>query len=414
MSPSASRADFVRWDEEDPLAACRERFVLPPGIIYLDGNSLGATPAGVLPGVTRAIEQEWSRDLIRSWTAHGWIDLPLSVGRTIARLVGAAPDDVLVADSTSVNLFRLICVALTLRPDRRTVLVERDNFPADNYVAQGIAELLGDRVRLGAVDGDRLADEVDADVALVVASHVDFRTGRMLDLSAVTRAVRERGALMLWDLSHSAGVVPVALQADDVDFAVGCGYKYLNGGPGAPSFLYVHPRWQDAAKPPFFGWLGHASPFALEAQWEPAPGIRRMLGGTPPILSMIALKTALGAIDGVDVRALRAKSLALTTGFIDLVDQRCARHGARVVTPREEARRGSQVSVAFEHAYPMVQAMIARGVIGDFRAPDLMRFGFAPLYSRYADVWDAVAVMDEVISTRAWDRPEFLRRQYVT
>jgi len=236
----------------------------------------------------------------------------------------------------------------------------------------------------------------------------------MLDMSAVTRAVHERGALVLWDVSHSAGVVPVALHADDVDLAVGCGYKYLNGGPGAPSFLYVHRRWQDVAKPPFFGWLGHASPFALEPRWEPAAGIRRLLGGTPPILSLVALKAALGAFDDVDVRAVRTKSLSLTNRFIELIDERCARHGVRVVTPREEARRGSQVSIAFEHAYPAVQAMIARGVIGDFRAPDLMRFGFAPLYVRYADVWDAVATMDDVLSTRAWDRPEFLRRQYVT
>ena len=414
MASPTSRDDFVRWDEEDTLAPCRERFVVPPGIIYLDGNSLGATPAGVLPAVTRTIEEEWSRDLIRSWTAHHWIDLPLTVGATIARLVGAAPEDVLVADSTSVNLFRLICVALGLRPDRRAVLLEKDNFPADNYVAQGVAELLGDRAELRVVDGDRLATEVNGDVALVVASHVDFRTGRMLDMPSVTRAVHEHKALMLWDLSHSAGVVPVALEADDVDFAVGCGYKYLNGGPGAPSFLYVHRRWQETATPPFFGWLGHASPFALEPRWQPAAGIRKFLGGTPPILSMVALRAALAAFDGIDVRAVRAKSLALTSRFIDLVDERCARHGVRVVTPREQARRGSQVSVAFEHAYPAVQAMIARGVIGDFRAPDLMRFGFAPLYVRYADVWDAVAVMDDVLSSRAWDRPEFLRRQYVT
>lgn len=414
MPTQSSRRDFVRWDEEDSLAPCRERFVMPEGVIYLDGNSLGAAPAGVLSAVTQTIEQEWSRDLIRSWTAHRWIDLPLSVGTVIARLVGAVPEDVLVADSTTVNLFRLVCLALAIRSERHVVLVERDNFPADNYVAQGVAELLGDRVELRAVDGDRLAAEVDGNVALVLASHVDFRTGRMLDMSAVTRAVHEQGALMLWDLSHSAGVVPIALHADDVDFAVGCGYKYLNGGPGAPSYLYVHRRWQDAAKPPFFGWLGHASPFALEPRWEPATGIRRMLGGTPPILSLVALKAALGAFDDVDVRAVRAKSLALTNRFIELIDERCARHGVRVVTPRDETRRGSQVSVAFEHAYPAVQAMIARGVIGDFRAPDLMRFGFAPLYVRYADVWDAVANLDDVLSSRSWDRPEFLRRQYVT
>jgi kynureninase len=236
----------------------------------------------------------------------------------------------------------------------------------------------------------------------------------MLDMASLTRAAHEQGALILWDLSHSAGVVPIALHADDVDFAVGCSYKYLNGGPGAPSYLYVHRRWQDAAKPPFFGWLGHATPFALEREWVPAAGIRRLLGGTPPILSLVAMKAALGAFDGVDISAVREKSSALTGRFIELVDARCARHGVRVVTPRESAERGSQVSIACEHAYPVVQALIARGVIGDFRAPDLMRFGFAPLYVRYADVWDAVASLDDVLTTRSWDKPEFLRRQYVT
>jgi kynureninase len=414
MPPQDSREDFVRLDEQDELGPRRARFVMPAGVIYLDGNSLGAAPTEVLPAVARAIEQEWSRDLIRSWTAHRWIDLPLTVGSTIARLVGAAGDDVLVADSTTVNLFRLVCLALTIRSERRVILIERDNFPADNYVVQGVADLFGDKVQIRAAPGEQLAVNVDGDVALVVASHVDFRTGRMLDMAAVTRAVHDQGAVMLWDLSHSAGVVPLALLADDVDFAVGCGYKYLNGGPGAPSFMYVHRRWQDVAKIPFLGWLGHASPFALEPRWEPAPGIRKMLGGTPPILSLVALRAALGAFDGIDMRAVRAKSVSLTERFIGLIEKRCARHGVRVVTPREEARRGSQVSVAFEHAYPAVQAMIARGVIGDFRAPDLMRFGFAPLYVRYADVWDAVAIMDDVLSSRAWDRPEFLRRQYVT
>ncbi|MET0592313.1 MAG: kynureninase [Polyangiaceae bacterium] len=410
----SSREDFVRLDEQDPLASYRERFTLPDGVIYLDGNSLGATPTAVLPAVTATIEKEWSQDLIKSWTAHRWIDLPHTVGATIARLVGAVPEDVMVADSTTVNLFRVICLALAIRADRSVIVLEEDNFPADNYVAQGVAQLLGDRVKLRIVPGDAIASAVDQDVALVLASHVDFRTGRMLDMAAVTRAAHDHGALVLWDLSHSAGIAPLALLADDVDFAVGCGYKYLNGGPGAPAYLYVHKRWQDAAVPPFFGWLGHAAPFALEKQWEPASGIRRMLGGTPPILSTMALKAALSAFDGVDLRAVRTKSMALTSRFIELVDETCARFGVGIVTPRDEARRGSQVSVSFDNAYPAMQALIARGVIGDFRAPNLMRFGFAPLYVRYVDVWDAVACLQQVLSTDAWNRPEFLRRQYVT
>lgn len=401
-------------DEQDPLAPCRERFTLPDGVIYLDGNSLGAAPRAVLPAVSRTIEREWSEDLIRSWTAHRWIDLPLSVGTTIARLVGAVPEDVMVADSTTVNLFRLICFALAIRKERRVIVLEEDNFPADNYVAQGVAELLGDRVELRVVPGDAIEAAIDDDVALVLASHVDFRTGRMLDMAELTRAAHARGALFLWDLSHSAGALPLALLADDVDFAVGCGYKYLNGGPGAPSYVYVHKRWQEAAVPPFFGWLGHAAPFALERRWTPASGIRRLLGGTPPIVSTIALKAALSAFDDVDLRAVRAKSIALTSRFIELVDAKCARFGVGIATPRDEARRGSQVSVSFDNAYAAMQALIAEGVIGDFREPNLMRFGFAPLYVRYADVWDAVACLERVLSTGAWNRPEFLRRKEVT
>ncbi len=401
-------------DEADPLGSCRERFTLPDGVVYLDGNSLGAAPRAVLGAVTRTIEREWSEDLIRSWTAHRWIELPLTLGTTIARLIGAVPEDVMVADSTTVNLFRLVCFALAIRKERRVVLLEEDNFPADNYVAQGVAEWLGDRIELRVAPGDAIEAAIDDDVALVLASHVDFRTGRMLDMAAITRAVHARGALVLWDLSHSAGVVPLALLADDVDFAAGCGSKDLNGGPGAPSYLYVHKRWQDAAVPPFFGWLGHAAPFSLEKRWEPASGIRRLLGGTPPILSTIALKAALSAFDDVDLRAVRAKSIALTSRFIELVDSKCARYGASIASPRDEARRGSQVSVAFDNAYPAMQALIAEGIIGDFRAPNLMRFGFAPLYVRYVDVWDAVACLERVLSSGAWNRPDFVRRQYVT
>jgi kynureninase len=414
MSTFSSREDFVHMDEADPLGSCRERFTLPDGVVYLDGNSLGAAPRAVLPAVTRTIEREWSEDLIRSWTAHRWIELPLTLGTTIARLIGAVPEDVMVADSTTVNLFRLVCFALAIRKERRVVVLEEDNFPADNYVAQGVAEWLGERIELRVAPGDAIEAAIDDDVALVLASHVDFRTGRMLDMAAITRAAHARGALVLWDLSHSAGVVPLALLADDVDFAAGCGYKYLNGGPGAPSYLYVHKRWQDAAVPPFFGWLGHAAPFLLEKRWEPASGIRRLLGGTPPILSTIALKAALSAFDDVDLRAVRAKSIALTSRFIELVDAKCARFGASIASPRDEARRGSQVSVAFDNAYPAMQALIAEGIIGDFRAPNLMRFGFAPLYVRYADVWDAVACLERVLSSGAWNRPDFLRRQYVT
>jgi kynureninase len=414
MPTPSTRQEFIRLDECDPLARTRSSFAIPDGVIYLDGNSLGAAPVDAGPAVAEAIDQQWGKDLVRSWTKHRWIDLPLTVGAALATLLGARPEDVMVADSTSVNLFRLACVALQLRPERKVMLIERGNFPADNYVAEGVARLLGDKVELRACEGDELDAHVTDDVAVVVASHVDFRTGRMLDMQAATRAVQAKGGLMLWDLSHSAGAVPLALDACGVDLAVGCGYKYLNGGPGAPAYLYLHRRWQNLTIPPVFGWLGHAAPFALEAHWQPAPGIRRLLGGTPPILSLVALKSALRVFDGLDMTDLRAKSLSLTRCFMERVEERCARFGVQIVTPRPDDQRGSQVSIAFEHAYPVVQALIARGVIGDFRTPDIMRFGFAPLYVRHVDVWDAVAALEDVLATKAWDRPEFIRREYVT
>jgi len=408
-----TREDCAARDAADPLKEFRARFDLPEGLVYLDGNSLGALPKGVAARIDAVVREEWGRDLIQSWNKHGWIDLPRRAGGKIARLIGAREDEVVCADSTSVNIFKLLAGALAMRPDRRVVVTEPDNFQTDNYVAQGLAELLGGRCELRHASGDAVMDAIDDDIAAVLLTHVHYRTGRMFDMAEVTARAHEAGALMLWDLAHSAGAVPVDLEGCQADLAVGCGYKYLNGGPGAPAFLYVARRHQDALRQPLSGWMGHARPFDFEPAYDPAAGIARNLCGTPPVVSMAGLDAALDVFMDADMGAIREKSLALAELFLELVAQECGGHGFGTEAPPPE-RRGSQVSLTHEHGYPIVQALIARGVIGDFRAPDLLRFGFAPLYVRYVDVWDAVAGLREVMETRAWDVPEFHARGAVT
>jgi kynureninase len=319
-----------------------------------------------------------------------------------------------VTDSISVNLFKLIAAALALRPGRHAVVSERGNFPTDLYVAEGLRELLGERIELRLAATDELEAALDDDAALLMLTHVDYRTGRMHDMARVTRAAHAAGALALWDLAHSAGAVPVDLRAAGADLAVGCGYKYLNGGPGAPAFLYVAERWLDRARQPLAGWFGHARPFAFEGRYEPAPGIARFLAGTPPILSMAALEPGLDMLLEVDQQAVRAKSVALSELFIRSVDEQGASWGLTVASPRDARARGSQVALRHADGYAIMQALIARGVIGDFRAPDLLRFGFAPLYVRFVDVWDAADTLGAIMAARAWDCPEFKRRAAVT
>jgi kynureninase len=321
---------------------------------------------------------------------------------------------VVVADSISVNLFKLIAAALDLRPGRRVVVSERGNFPTDLYVAQGLRDLLGERIELRLVGAGELEAALDHDAALLMLSHVDYRSGRMHDMAGLTAAAHEAGALALWDLAHSAGAVPMDLGAAAVDLAVGCGYKYLNGGPGAPAFLFVAERWQAQIRQPITGWFGHAAQFAFEGGYRPAAGITRFLAGTPPILSMKALEAAVDLFLEIDQQALRAKSVALTEAFIDLVGRRCAEWGLEVASPRDAGARGSQVSLRHLEGYPIMQALIARGVIGDFRAPDLLRFGFAPLYVGFVDVWDAVETLGAVMAERLWDQPAFRQRATVT
>ncbi len=395
-------ADAEALDRADPLAAFRDRIDLPAGIIYLDGNSLGALPKTAMAQMQRVVAEQWGQGLITSWNRHDWIDLPRRLGERIAPLIGAPPGTVVVADSTSVNIFKLLAVALAKRPGRRTILTEADDFPTDTYMAQGLAGLTGHAVVAGNLE------QIGGDVAVVLVTEVNYRTGARHDMAALTRRAHAAGALVIWDLSHSAGALPVDLVAADADFAVGCGYKYLNGGPGAPSYAYVAPRHLDGLRQPLSGWMGHAAPFEFAAGYRPADGIDALRVGTPPIISMAALDAALDAFTGVDLVAVKAKADALFDLFTtDLPPE------VEFLTPRDPRRRGTQVSLAHPEAYAVVQAMIARGVIGDFRQPNIMRFGLTPLYLRFADIWRAREILIEVLATRAWDRAEFKRRAKV-
>lgn len=386
-----------RLDAEDPLAGVRDRFVLPEGLVYLDGNSLGALGVPVPAAVGDVVQEQWGQSLVGSWNSRDWWNAPRRVGARIARLVGAADDEVVVADSTSVNLFKALVAAARLRPGRPTIVIEAGNFPADLYVADAVADLLGLTVRrIDPLDIDAALDE---DVAVVSLSHVDYRTGRAYDMAAITRAVHDAGAVVVWDLSHSAGALVVSLDACDVDFAVGCGYKYLNGGPGAPAYVMVARAHHETMRSPLPGWTGHARPFAMEGTYEPAPGIDAMRCGTPPMLSLLALESALGAFDGLTMPQVRARSLSLTGLFLDLADAHLAARGFAVVTPRRDGERGSQVSLSHSDAYGVVQALAARGVVGDFRHPDIVRLGFAPLYVRHTDVVTAVRHLVEVVDS---------------
>jgi len=418
-----TRADAERLDEQSPLAHTRARFHVPAGLIYLDGNSLGALPAGVPARLARVVEEEWGRGLIRSWNplpdgGGDWIGLSARVAARIAPLVGARPADLHVGDSTSVSLFKTIVAAARLRPDRRVIVVEPSTFPTDGYIAAGVADLLGLELRW-CDPADPLA-AVDDDVALLTLTHVDFRTGAMYDLPGLTAAAQARGALVQWDLCHSAGAVPVDLGGADADLAVGCTYKYLNGGPGSPAFTWVNPRLHGVARQPITGWMGHAAPFAMARDYEPAAGIGQWASGTHQVLALSALDTALEAFDGVTMDQVRAASLSLTDLFIRLLDERCRPRWPEleVVTPRDHARRGSQVSFRHPHAYGVVQALIARGVVGDFRddgsRPGIARFGFTPLYVRHVDVLDAVEHLVEVLDGREHLDPAYAARNAVT
>jgi len=421
--------DCRALDAQDPLHGLRELFALPRGVIYLDGNSLGVLPRATADRVARAVTEEWGEGLIRSWNTAGWFDLPRRLGDKIALLIGAQPGEVVATDSTSINLYKVLSAALRhargAPAHRRVVLSEPDNFPTDLYIAQSLCQERGFRLQL--VDAGQLPAALSDGVAVLMLTHVNYRTGAMHDMAALTQQAHRAGALAIWDLAHSAGAVPVDLHGAGADFAVGCGYKYLNGGPGAPAFAWVHPRHADRFEQPLAGWWGHAAPFEFTPAYRPAPGIARYLCGTQPILGMVALEcgidTLLAAQPRGGMAALRAKSLALTDLFIRLVEDRCTGHGLALATPREHACRGSQVSLTrAEGAHAIVQALIARGVIGDFRAgsqdgaggPDILRFGFTPLYTGFEDAWHAAGHLQQVLDSGEWQRPEFARRHAVT
>ena len=397
-------------DAADPLAPYRARFVLPDGVIYLDGNSLGVLPAAVPGRIAAVIAREWGERLIRSWNEADWIAAPLRVGAGIARVIGVAADEVVVADSTSVNLFKLIVAACELAPGRATILTEAGNFPTDLHVARRAAEITGRTLRVVATA--TLDDAIDDDTALVVLAHVHYRSGYRHDMAALERTARARGAPILWDLSHAAGAVPLALAAAGATLAVGCGYKFLNGGPGAPAYLYVARHLQARMVSPIAGWLGHAAPFAFGDDYVPAPGIARFQAGTPPMLSLLALEAGVAISAEVDMDALWAKSCALFDLFADLVAERCP--ALTLVSPRDPGRRGSHIAFRHPNAYEVVQALIARGVIGDFRAPDVARFGLTPLYLGHADVWRAVETIADVLDRGIWREPRFAVRATVT
>ena len=431
---TTNRPTCLDLDARDPLAALRDEFRLPEGVIYLDGNSLGVLPRATPARIAQVVQEEWGRDLIRSWNTAGWVDLSQRIGNKIAWLVGASENELIVGDSTSVNLYKALCAAVELvkadAPKRRLIVSERSNFPTDLYIAESVARTHGFELKL--IEAEDLAAHLNDELAVLMLTHVNYRTGRMHDMAQVTHDANKAGALVLWDLAHSAGAVPVDLKMANADFAVGCGYKYLNGGPGAPAFVWAHPRHtarmdRDQLRQPLSGWFGHKAPFEFTPDYRPALGIQRFACGTPPVLSMAALEC------GVDVflkaealggmAALRCKSIALTDLFTELVEARCAGHGLTLVTPRDAAQRGSQVSFAHEEGYAIMQALINRGVIGDFRAGEpgaaaesshLLRFGFTPLYMRYADVWDAVEQLRQVLSTGEWREARFNQRAAVT
>ena len=428
--------DCHQLDATDPLRPLRAHFSIPLDTIYLDGNSLGVMPVTAAARAAQVVQQEWGQGLIRSWNAAGWFDLPQRLGARIATLIGAGADEVVAADTTSVNLFKVLATAIRVAqhadPARRVIVSERSNFPTDLYIAEGLCQTHGCSLQL--VEADGVLPALGPQVAVLMLTHVNYRTGAMHDMAATTAAAHAAGALVVWDLAHSAGAVPVDLRAADADFAVGCGYKYLNGGPGAPAFLWVHPRHSARTDLPFMqplsGWWGHAAPFAFDSSYRSAPGIDQFLCGTQPIVSLSLLECGLDVFAAAEplgsMEAIRRKSLALTDLFITLVEARCAGFGLDLATPREHAQRGSQVSwtlhteAGSSAAYAVVQALIARGVIGDFRAgdgkaqADIMRFGFTPLYIGFEDVWHAVEQLRDVLHTGAWRALQFMQKNAVT
>ncbi len=409
-----TRKDAQALDRKDPLKPKAKEFSLPKDVIYLDGNSLGVLPKAARARVKHAVDVEWGTDLITSWNKHGWWDLPRVTGDKIARLIGAEPSSVVVTDTISVNLFKVLSAAVGKQPSRKIILSDSGNFPSDLYVAQGLTQFMRGGHELKVVEPEAVLDAITEDIAVVMVTETDYRSARRHDMNAVTEKAHQKGALIIWDLAHSAGAVPGRLMEVDADLAIGCTYKYLNGGPGSPAFVFVHPRLQNEVMPALVGWWGHAKPFAFEQEFVPAPGIARFQVGTQPMLSMQALDAALDIWTDVDMDVVYAKAQRQCQMFTELVETRLGHHGLKLYGSRDWATRGSHVCLRHEQSYAIMQALISKGVIGDFRAPDMMRFGFTPLYVSYTDVFDAVDRLAKIMNKNLWDKPKFKAKAAVT
>jgi len=407
--------DIQKLDADDPLAHKKAQFDLPSDCIYLDGNSLGALPHAAKERIAQVVTQQWGVDLIKSWNCHQWIDLPLTVGEKIAPLIGAGQGQVICCDSISVNVFKLLCSALALQKGRHIVLSQNDNFPTDLYMVQGLSDLLGQQhCELRLCAGDNIEQSLNSDVAVLLLTQVNFRSGKVHDMQAITKLAHQHGILVIWDLAHSAGALPVELDSCHVDFAVGCGYKYLNGGPGAPAFIYVATRHQQAVTQPLSGWMGHSAPFSFSADYSGADGVNRYLCGTPAILSMSALDAALDVFADVDMQVIRSKSLRLAKLCLDLFAQLPALSALQLASPLNDEERGSQLAFSHPDAYAICQALIANKVICDFRAPNILRLGFTPLYTSFSDVWLAVTRLNQIVESKMYRAEAFTRQGKVT
>lgn len=402
-------------DKNDPLATARDMFFLPEGLIYLDGNSLGPAPKSVFADIEKTARQEWSQDLISSWNSAGWFELPSKAGAIIAGIIGAQNDEVVACDTTSINVFKAVHAGLSLRPERNTIVAESGSFPTDLYMVEGVAKTAQSKsIRLEGVDGATIEELIDEDTAVVLLNHVDYRTGKIRDVGALTRLAHEKGAIIIFDLCHSAGIMPVEVNRYEVDLAIGCTYKYLNGGPGSPAFIYCANKHLQNVQQPLSGWWGHSAPFAFDQNYNPDPGIKKFLCGTQPILSFGAMIAGLEIAAQFDIHTTREKSMALTRLFLDEVMKFAEEFGVGLASPREADKRGSQVSLTHEHGYEIIQALIERGVVGDFRTPNIMRFGFAPLYISYKNVVDAAGILREILVNETWREPRFALRSAVT
>jgi len=413
MTAAASRADCERLDRDDPIRAFRDRFRLPEGLIYLDGNPLGALPKRAAERVAEVVDVEWGQHLVDGWLKDNWMGLSEALGDKIAKLIGAEDGEVIVVDTTSINVHKVLAAAMLMRPDRRTLLTDKGNFPTDVYMAQGLAEFLERQHRVKVVDEDALEASIDDDTAVVFLTQINYRTGRLYDMAKITAAAHAKGALAIWDVAHTAGCIPIELNKVQADFAVGCGYKYLNGGPGAPAFVFAPKRHHDKVRQPLTGWLGHANPFEFDLDYKPAQGIRQWRASSPPILGIVAMEAGIEDLIEFGIDKVRAKSLALTGLFMQLIEKRLAQHGFAFATPRDE-KRGSQVALRHKNGWSIMQALKARKVIGDFREPDIVRFGFAAPYVRFVDVWDAVEYLSQVMGAEEWKKPEFQAKKWVT